>query len=120
MQIENQPAQELISRFNYKNVLIYCDPPYMLQTRHGKQYRCEMDDGDHEELLHVLLKHKGFAVVSGYDTDLYNCLLAGWTKYETVSFSQAGTKKREILWMNYDPPGRQMELEDLEGWDRNI
>ena len=26
-------------RFNYNNVLIYADPPYMLETRHGKQYR---------------------------------------------------------------------------------
>lgn len=54
VQIENRPALELIPRFNYKNVLIYCDPPYMLQTRHGKQYKCEMSDSDHEELLNSL------------------------------------------------------------------
>ena len=58
VQIENRTALELILRFNYKNVLIYCDPPYMLQTRHGKQYKHEMSDEDHEELLKVLLKHK--------------------------------------------------------------
>ena len=39
VQIECRPALELIQRFNYKKVLIYCDPPYVLQTRHGKQYR---------------------------------------------------------------------------------
>lgn len=27
VQIENRPAVELIERFNYENVLIYCDPP---------------------------------------------------------------------------------------------
>lgn len=38
VQIDNRPALELIPRFNYPNVLIYCDPPYILGTRHGKQY----------------------------------------------------------------------------------
>lgn len=117
VQIENKPALELIKRFNYKNVLIYCDPPYMLQTRHGKQYRCEMDDKNHEELLDALLRHKGFAAISGYDTDFYNSKLAGWNKYGTVSYSQACSKKREVLWMNYDPPGRQLGFEDMEGWE---
>ena len=68
VQIENRPAIELIKRFNFGNVLIYCDPPYMLETGHGKQYRCEMDNKEHEELLEVLLQHKGPAMISGYDT----------------------------------------------------
>lgn len=55
VQIENRPATELIQKFNFENVLIYCDPPYMLSTRYGAQYRCEMDDRDHEELLMLLL-----------------------------------------------------------------
>ena len=69
VQIENKPALDVIRKFNYKNVLIYCDPPYMLETRHGKQYRCEMDDADHEKLLEVLLEHKGPVLISGYDTE---------------------------------------------------
>lgn len=112
VQIENKPALELIARFNYKNVLIYCDPPYMLRTRHGKQYRCEMEDKEHEELLDALLKHKGPAVISGYDTDIYNSMLAGWEKHWAISHSQAGSKKKEILWMNYEPPARQMNFGD--------
>lgn len=44
VQIENKPAVELIQRFNFQNVLIYVDPPYVLSTRHGKQYRYELDD----------------------------------------------------------------------------
>ncbi len=110
VQIENRPALELIMRFNYKNVLIYCDPPYMLQTRHGKQYKCEMSDKDHEKLLTVLLKHKGYVILSGYDTDLYNDMLKGWNRYETASYTQAQTKKQEVIWLNYDPPGQQLSL----------
>lgn len=110
VQIENRTALELILRFNYKNVLIYCDPPYMLQTRHGKQYKHEMSDEDHEELLKVLLKHKEYVVLSGYDTDLYNDMLKGWNRYETTSYTQSQTMKQEVIWLNYDPPGQQLSL----------
>lgn len=114
VQIENRPAAELIPRFNYENVLIYCDPPYMLETRHGKQYRCEMEDGEHEVLLDMLLKHKGYAAISGYDTGLYNSALAHWNKFEQETYTQVMTKKKEVIWLNYDPPGRQMSLKDLD------
>ncbi len=113
VQIENRPAAELIERFNYNNVLIYCDPPYVLETRHGKQYRCEMDDCDHEELLNILLKHKGYVVISGYDTGLYNDILAGWNRFEKNTYSQVMTQKKEVIWLNYDPPNRQISVEDL-------
>ena len=116
VQIDNKPELELIPRFNHNNVLIYCDPPYMLRTRHGKQYRCEMDDKDHEALLDVLLMHKGYVIISGYDTDLYNSMLVGWNKCETVSYSQVGSRKKEILWMNYEPPGKQLTFEDIGGF----
>lgn len=111
VQIDNRPALELIPRFNYSNVLIYCDPPYMLGARHGKQYRCEMTDKDHEALLNMLLKHKGYAVISGYDTELYRDMLSGWRMCEKTAYSQVCSKKREIIWMNYKPPVEQMALE---------
>ena len=115
VQIENRPAVELIKRSNYPNVLIYCDPPYMLETRNGKQYRCEMDARDHEELLKVLLQHKGPVLISGYDTDLYNDMLKGWTKVQNISYSQTHSKKREVLWMNFKPSNMQMNLFDSMG-----
>ncbi|MCI1999576.1 MAG: DNA adenine methylase [Clostridia bacterium] len=112
VQIENKPAIDLIQRFNYSNVLIYCDPPYMLQTRHGKQYRCEMKDKDHEQLLDVLLRHKGPVLISGYDTELYRDKLKNWHREETISYSQVCSKKKEILWMNFEP-NNQMKLSEF-------
>lgn len=109
VQIENRPAVELIQRFNYPKVLIYADPPYVLSTRHGKQYRCEMDDKEQHELLDVLTAHKGPVLLSGYDNDLYNDRLQGWHREETTCYSQTCSKKREILWMNFEPV-KQMEL----------
>ncbi len=111
VQIENRPALELIKRFNYKNVLIYCDPPYMLSTRHGKQYRMEMEDKEHEALLDALLKNEGYVVISGYDTPLYNAMLKGWEKRQKKAYTQTSSPKQEIIWMNFEPPAKQMTLE---------
>lgn len=111
MQIEHRPAAELIQRFNFPNVLVYADPPYVLSTRHGKQYRCEMDDAAHAELLDVLEAHKGQVMISGYDNHLYNNRLRDWHREEIICYSQANSKKREVLWMNFKP-NKQMSLFD--------
>lgn len=103
VQIEDRPAVELIQRFNFPNVLIYADPPYVLNTRHGKQYRCEMDDKDQNNLLDALLAHKGYVLLGGYDNGLYNDRLRGWHRKEATCYSQACSKKREVLWMNFEP-----------------
>lgn len=110
---ENKPAVELIQRFNFPNVLIYADPPYVLGTRNGKQYRCEMNDPEQVILLEVLLLHKGPVIISGYDNNLYNDMLRGWHKEETVCYSQICSKKKEVLWMNFEPDG-QMTLDDFQ------
>lgn len=113
VQIENRPAIELMDRFNYKNVLVYLDPPYMPEVRHGKQYKCEMFDHEsHEEILEAAKAHKGPVLISGYDTELYNDMLRGWHKKETTSYSQVCSKKQEILWMNYEPT-KQLTFDDI-------
>lgn len=101
VQIDNRPACDLIRRFNYPKVLIYADPPYLLSTRHGKQYKCEMSDADHEELLETLKLHTGPVLISGYESDLYNTLLKGWRKEYKTAYSQVMSKKTEVLWMNF-------------------
>lgn len=107
VQIENRPAVETILRFDYSNVLIYADPPYLLGTRYGKQYRHEMTDGDHQELLEVLKSHKGLVLLSGYDSKLYRDMLRGWHREETVACDQSARRRKEVLWMNFEPVGQQ-------------
>lgn len=114
VQIENRPAVELMERFNYSNVLIYLDPPYVLGTRHGKQYRCELDDDGQAELLDAALAHKGPLLISGYDNDLYNDRLRSWHREETTNYSQVCSKKREVLWMNFKPE-KQISLFEATG-----
>ncbi len=117
VQIECAPAVELIKRHNYSNVLIYADPPYVLSARSGKQYNCEMDDAAQVQLLDILKAHKGPAIISGYDTPLYNSSLKSWHREETAAQNRNNKKTREILWMNFEPM-RQMKMEDiLEKYD---
>lgn len=114
VQIENRPAVELVKRFNFPNVLIYLDPPYILGTRHGKQYRCEMNDDEHLELIDTAKMHKGPVLISGYDSELYNDMLRDWYREEITCYSQTCSKKREVLWMNFEPYV-QMRIEDIQG-----
>ena len=104
------PAVELIRRFNSPKVLIYADPPYLLVTRHGRQYRHEMSDGDHEELLDALLDHTGPVLISGYDSPLYQERLRSWRREEAVSYSQIASRKTEVLWMNFEPEEQQEKM----------
>lgn len=106
VQIECSPAVELISRFNFPNVLIYADPPYVMGTRHGKLYRHEMSDTDHRDLLDALKAHKGPVVLSGYESTLYNDALCNWYRDEATAITQTAGKRREVLWMNFEPMGQ--------------
>ena len=116
VQIERIPAIDLIGRFNSPKVLVYADPPYLGSTRSMHQYECEMTSGEeHEELLKVLLKHQGPVVLSGYDNELYREMLKGWHVESYANYTQAGSKREECLWMNFEPKGiaRQVKLDDL-------
>lgn len=111
VQIECRPAVDVIKRFNFPNVLIYADPPYVLETRScgRKQYKHEMTDQQHEEMLDALRKHEGYVVLSGYESDLYNKKLSGWRKEKISERAQTGGKREEVLWMNFEPT-RQMKM----------
>ena len=112
VQIENRPALEVISRFNYGNVFMYIDPPYLLGTRRAKQYKCEMDDVEHIELLTVLQKSQAKIMISGYASDLYDDMLTGWRRRELASHAEMGKPRTEIIWMNYEPE-KQICLGDM-------
>lgn len=84
---------------------VYCDPPYLRETRRKKQklYRYEYTDRQHVELLDVLKKLPCMVMISGYESNLYSESLKKWN---TLSF-QAKTRQgmaTEWLWMNYVPP----------------
>lgn len=101
VQIENRPALEVIERFNYSNVFMYIDPPYVWGTRAGKQYKHEMTDADHEEMLKLLLQSKAKIMISGYESEMYNDYLTGWEKKQFSTCAEYGKPRTETVWMNY-------------------
>lgn len=101
VQIENRPALEVIERFNYSQVFMYLDPPYVLGTRSGKQYMHEMTDAEHEELLQMIIQSRAKIMISGYETDMYNDYLSGWEKRQFSSCAEHGKPRIETVWMNY-------------------
>ena len=113
VQIENRPALEVIQRFNYPNVFMYLDPPYLLGLRNGKQYKHEMPDPDHEELLQTIVQSKAKIMISGYESELYNEYLRGWNKEYFTSCAEQGKPRQEVVWMNYEYHV-QMTLGDME------
>jgi len=101
VQIECRPAQEIIPEYKSKEVLIYADPPYVLNSRTGgKVYAHEMTDEEHVELLDLLNDHPGPVVLSGYDCDLYRSKLIGWAKSVKNNLTQRAQVKEESLWLN--------------------
>ena len=112
VQVEKMDALRLIERYNNRDVLMYIDPPYVLDTRKsGRLYRYEMDDAGHVALLERIRQSKARIVISGYDNPLYNVYLAGW-RTDTITTRTTSTEKAvEKIWMNYEPPNEQMRMD---------
>lgn len=107
VQIEHMDALKLIQQYDHQDVLMYLDPPYVLNTRRGKLYSHEMNDAEQQTLLQTITASKAHIVISGYESDLYNTALKGWNKDSTKSQTTSGKMAIETIWMNYDPPVKQ-------------
>jgi len=61
--------------------VIYCDPPYVAETRSGAEYLHDFTDADHERLAASLARFKAArVVVSYYRSDVTDRLYAGWRR----------------------------------------
>ena len=112
VQIEHRPALEVIQRFNFQNVFMYLDPPYLFGTRTAKQYRHEMTDKEHEELLKIITQSKAKIMISGYASKMYDDYLKEWTRMEFRGSAEYNGTRTEVVWMNFKPYG-QMNIEDF-------
>ena len=104
VQIENRPANDVISVYDDKDTFFYCDPPYVLETRgDSKAYRYEMDQAAYHQLAEVVNNCTGKVAISGYRCELMDDLFGGWNCYEAPAKICHSVKKprTEALWMNY-------------------
>lgn len=106
VQIENAPANEIITRYDAEDTLFYLDPPYVHESRgDSKAYGFEMTDEQHIDLGTILNKIKGRAVISGYHTRLYDELFEGWHRIDAPVKLCNSSKgfRQESLWLNFRP-----------------
>lgn len=103
--IHEKDAFEVISSLpSDGKTLIYCDPPYLWETRKQKKiYKFEYSDLQHESLLKLLIAQKCMVMISGYMSELYQDYLKNWNVYSFTCQSQVG-KRQEHIWYNYEPP----------------
>ena len=115
--IENTDAYNVIKQHDRDDTLFYVDPPYLTDTRvNTDSYGAyEMILHEHERLLKLINKSAGKFVVSGYDSEVYNDMLAGWScKYSETTASSGGrsgsSKRVECLWISPSCESAQLDM----------
>ncbi len=104
--ILNRQAVDVITKYDSTDTLFYIDPPYMMDTRTDSgRYVHEFSYDQHSGLLDLVNSVKGKVVISGYDHDLYKDKLSWWRREEIETESMRQAKRKEIIWMNYEPEG---------------
>lgn len=112
VQIEHMDALRLIERYDYPDVLMYLDPPYVRASRKsGRLYKHEMDDAQQVEMLERITRSRAKVVLSGYRSELYDKYLDGWYTDSTTSRTTSAEMAEEVIWMNYEPPYQQITFE---------
>jgi len=96
---------------------IYCDPPYLFETRSSKRpiYKFEYSEADHVRLLECLLSLPCNVMVSGYWSNLYAETLHDWHTFTFKAKTRSGRMADEWLWMNYPEPVKLHDYQYLGG-----
>jgi DNA adenine methylase len=99
-QLECDTALNVIARYDDEQTLVYCDPPYVTETRTTVDYPLEMTDADHIALSETLHSIKGMGLISGYDSALYRELYKDWRMVSVESRTVNNVRRRECLWLS--------------------
>lgn len=103
----NDSAIKIMKDFNSTDTLVYCDPPYVADTRVSKSvYTHEMSNEEHIELAEFLNNFKGKVLISGYASPLYKKIYKNWnvSKKKIANHSsqqKEKEKKEELLFTNF-------------------
>lgn len=103
-QITNFNYLEAIDKLDYDGAFFYCDPPYVKESRASfNDYKFEFTTEDHIALSERLHSIEGKAMISGYNSKLYDSLYSDWRKVEFPSKKNniRSSDVQEVIWMNY-------------------
>ena len=95
-------AHRFLADYDFRGrELVYCDPPYLHETRSSdRRYRFDYEAQDHRELLGLLRKLPCQVILSGYPSALYDEWLRGWQSLELQVMNQAGVRTEKV-WFNF-------------------
>ena len=95
-------AHRFLADFDYRGrELVYCDPPYLKETRtSGRHYRLDYEARDHLELLRLLKQLSCHVILSGYPSALYQEGLVGWQSLALQVMNQGGVRTEKV-WFNF-------------------
>jgi DNA adenine methylase len=86
--------------------LVYCDPPYLFETRSSRRtrYAFELGNaGEHHALLDIITALPCMVMISGYWSRLYANRLRGWHSVTFQAMTHGGPRT-EWLWSNFAEP----------------
>ena len=100
---------DFVEKWGKPQTFIYCDSPYVADSRKGESYAHEMTDADHRRLAAACrgaVERGAKVAVSGYPSALYDELFAGWRTIEVDvplygARDTKGQRRTEVLWMSY-------------------
>lgn len=103
VELINGCAHDFLKRYYFSGTeLIYCDPPYLRETRtSNRTYRFDYTKQDHIDLVEILKSLPCQIILSGYPSALYDDLLEEWNAIELQVMSNGGPRT-EKLWFNYE------------------
>ncbi len=108
VELYNIDAFEFINSFEFEKsgrTVIYCDPPYVLDTRTSdKRYKYEFSYQDHIKLIEKLreLPSTCMVLLSGYRSHLYDELISDWWSVDFQAMTRGGVRT-ETIWTNFHP-----------------
>lgn len=105
--ILNDDALKVIEAQDGEKTLFYLDPPYVHAARSTiGNYRHEMTEEGHLQMLETIRRCRGRVMLSGYPNPLYERVLADWRRHDfQIDNKAAGGKTKsvmtEVVWTNF-------------------
>jgi DNA adenine methylase len=116
LSVSNYDGIEMLKKYieqpvkNKSKTLIYCDPPYLFETRSSQRaiYGIhEWNYDGHVEFLKLIKQatEAGYLIAISHPNNmLYASILDAWRTIEYYTVVSSGKKMRDTLWMNYPQP----------------
>lgn len=131
VQIERNDWRKILQTYDTEETFFYLDPPYVPSVRKSGEYKYEISEKDHEELVDYLLNLKGKWLLSGYPNEIYKRLENNGIKkieFKTVCHGSGRTRLNKILgkgaalervprieavWFNYEVSSQNIKQEKI-------